>query len=398
MKKLLIAFSMVGAGALIACAGNSANGTPKTQDLPWFSVTTSATVGGTLAATGDATCDVVNGKFEIDSDLASPVTFTASNSLTQDQSKVTFDLSAATVPANALPTQTELTTKGAKVAFAIHQAAADARAFKAWVGGQNWISLTGAIVPEEDADYTLLMEFNNTNDAKLVRFTVGTTVGTTVLKNDTTEWIPYGTAVTGQVCVDFVGCGKVASFVGNQIYITAEVITIGDKGTVEVKTEDLKAFKKAIDGTSYKTVDAFLAADATAAYPNTSFQANLKVAEAYALGLVVKDANDKMVPLADGNGAITVKADAQANVDGGIPVKMNINPPPETETGATITYQLAGSATGEANTYQSVGELKTNPAEITIPTAYVDGTIKSYRFFKVTTNVTLKDAPTQQEN
>lgn len=387
MKKLLIAFSMVGAGALIACAGNSANGTPKTQDLPWFSVTTSVTDGGTLVATGDATYGVVNNKFEIDSDLASPVTFTASNTLTQEQSKVTFELSAATVPANALPTYDDLTNKHAKVAFAIHQAAADARAFKAWVGDQNWITLTGAAVPEEDADYTLLMEFNNTNDAKLVRFTVGTTV----LKNYTTEWIPYGTAVTGSVYVDFVGCGKVKSFVGNQIYITAEVITIGDKGTVEVKTEDLNAFKKAIVGTGYQTVDAFLAADATAAYPNTSFQANLKVAEAYALGLVEKDTNDKMVPLADGNGAITVKADAQANVDGEIPVKLNIKPPASAETGATITYTLWGSETGAEGSYQKVDDF-TDLNDIAIQTAYIDGTTASNRFFKVKTNVTLKDA------
>lgn len=382
MKKLLIAFSMIGAGALIACAGNSANGTPKTQDLPWFSVTTSAMVGGTLAATGDATYDVVNDKFEIDSDLASPVTFTASNSLTQDQSKVTFELSAATVPSNALPTQTELTAKGAKVAFAIHQVAGAERAFKAWVGGQNWISLTGADVPVEDADYTLLMEFNNTNGAKLVRFTVGTDV----LKNDTTEWISYETAVTGSVYVDFVGCGKVASFVGKQIYITSEVITIGDKGTVEVKTEDLNAFKKAIVGTGYQTVDAFLAADATEAYSSASFQSGLKVAEAYALGLVVKDKDNKMSPLADGNGAITVKADAQANVVGGIPVKMNINPPAKTETGATITYQLKGSADGDKDPYVAIGEPVDDPADITIPKTAVTG---GKRFFKVVTTVTL---------
>lgn len=384
MKKLLIAFSMIGAGALIACAGNSANGTPKTQDLPWFSVTTSATVGGTLAATGDATCDVVKDKFEIDGDLDNPVTFTtaANNTLTQDQSKVTFELAASAVPANALPTYDDLTNKHAKVAFAIHQAAADARAFKAWVGGLNWITLTGADVPEEDVDYTLLMEFNNTNDAKLVRFTVGTTV----LKNNTTEWIPYGTAVTGQVCVDFVGCGKVASFVGNQIYITAEVITIGDKGTVEVKTEDLNAFKKAIVGTGYQTVDEFLAADATAAYPGASFQSDLKVAEAYALGLVVKDANDKMVPLADGNGAITVKADAQANVDGGIPVKMNIIPPTKSETGAAITYQLMGWTGDVKDSYVAIGEPVYDPADITIPTTAVTG---GKRFFKVVTTVTL---------
>lgn len=390
MKKLLIAFSMVGAVALAACAGNSANGTPKTQDLPWFSVTTSVRDGGTLVATGDATCDVVNGKFEIDSDLASPVTFTASNTLTQDQSKVSFDLLAATVPANALPTYDDLTNKHAKVAFAIHQAAADARAFKAWVGGQNWITLTGADVPDEDADYTLLMEFNNTNDAKLVRFTVGENV----LKDNAdnaTEWIPYGTAVTGSVYVDFVGCGKVASFVGKQIYITSEVITIGDKGTVEVKTEDLNAFKKAIAGTSYPTVDAFLAADATAAYSGASFQSGLKVAEAYALGLVVKDANNKMSPLADGNGAITVKADAQANVDGGIPVKMNINPPASSETGATITYTLLGSTTGTAGSYQKVDDF-TELNAIAIPTEYVAGPTAAYRFFKVKTNVTLKDA------
>ena len=69
MKKLLIACSMIGACALVACADTpSVQGTPKTQELSWFNVTTSLTNGGTLAVLegSDALCEVVNSKFEID--------------------------------------------------------------------------------------------------------------------------------------------------------------------------------------------------------------------------------------------------------------------------------------------------------------------------------------------
>ena len=393
MKKLLIACSMVGACALVACADPSVQGTPKTQELSWFNVTTSLTNGGTLAVLegSDALCEIVNSKFEIDSDIDNPVVFTAADSLTQQMAKVTFNLDAAVVPYGAL--QTFGDENKPKVAFAIFQSNSEGTEtnFVAWVGGQEWITLTGATVPDEGTSYALAIEFDNT-DGNKVRFSVG---GTS-LKNGTVEWISYGdSAVEGDdVKVNFVGCGKVSSFVGKQIYVSGEIVVIGGKGSVEINNEAKAAFEKVA---GQGGVDAFLASNAKESFGTSNIDSTLLVAEAYALGLIVKS-GDTMEPLEDGNGALKVKADAQASTTGGIPVKLNIQPPDD--SGATISYQVQGSTDGTSFTPID-GTTATSIEQIKIPTDYVDGSNDKpkYRFFKVVTTVTLKggQTPAQQD-
>lgn len=396
MKKLLIACSMVGACALVACADTqSVQGTPKTQELSWFEVSTIATNHGALAVAenSDALCEVVAGKFEIDSDIDNLVTFTTANDspLTQQMAKVTFTLDAAVVPNGALQQFTDENNKP-KIAFALYQSNNEGTMtnFTAWVGGTEWIPLTGA-TPNEGDSYTLAMEFDNTENQKKVRFSVGNTA----LTYNEAEWISYTSdAVTNTVAVNFVGCGKVSSFEGKQLMVIGEIIVIGEKGTVEVNNEAKAAFAESIKGTPYDSVDAFLAADAKDAFSETSFQAGLKVAEAYALGLVEKDGTSgKMV--AKDNGALKVMANAQASTTDGIPVNLNIQPP--ADSGATIKYQLQGSVDGIV--YTDIGNEESEQSAIKILTANIGNNTddKKYRYFKVVTKVTLKGAPAQQD-
>ena len=372
MKKLLIAFSMIGAGALIASAA-----TDKTRTNDWFSVTTTSTIGGTFAPTGDATLDVVTGKFVIDSDLASPVTFTTAtgNGLTQNLSRVSFDLEAAVVPSSALPTGKELTDKGAKVAFAIVKGS-EGNVYQAWLG-DAWQALSGTL-PAENT-YTLVMDFDK-HDGNKVRFSVDGEVLTAAA--DSASWLTYATAVENTVSVDFIGSASVGSFLGNQIEITGEVIVIPGKGEIDVRKDDVAAVAATATAKGY-SVDAFLAADAKAAF--SGFVTEVKVAEAYALGLVKKVGNE-MVPV--DNGELKIAADAQANVANGIPVNLNIVPPPPADTGATISYQLMGSTTGAEGDYASIGDPTTRIEDIKIPTASV--ATDKLRYFKVETTVTLK--------
>lgn len=364
--------------ALVACADVLAQSTPKTQELAWFDVSTTATNHGDLVANGDSLCALTDSKFEIDSDLANPVVFTAADALTQQMAKVTFNLDAAIVPNGALQAFGD---NAPKIAFALYESGSSTN-FTAWLGS-DWITLTGATVPAEGTPYTLTMEFDNRNGNK-VRFSVGSV---TLKYNSTAEWIDYLSAVTNAVAVNFVGCGKVASFEGKQIYIAGEIVVIDSKGVIEISNEAMAAFAETIKDTSYARVDVFLATAANVAFAGTSFQEGLTVAEAYALGLVEKDSGSgKMV--AKDNGELKVRADAQASTTDGIPVNLNIEPP--TDTGAAITYQLQGSADGTV--YADIGAATEYKSAIKIQTSNIGTGSGKYRYFKVKTIVTLKAA------
>lgn len=378
MKKLLIACSMASVCALVACADVLAQSTPKTLELAWFDVSTTATNHGDLVANGDSLCALTDSKFEIDSDLANPVVFTAADALTQQMAKVTFNLDAAIVPNGALQAFGD---NAPKIAFALYESGSSTN-FTAWLGS-DWITLTGATVPAEGTPYTLTMEFDNRNGNK-VRFSVGSV---TLKYNSTAEWIDYLSAVTNAVAVNFVGCGKVASFEGKQIYIAGEIVVIDSKGVIEISNEAMAAFAETIKDTSYARVDVFLATAANVAFAGTSFQEGLTVAEAYALGLVEKDSGSgKMV--AKDNGELKVRADAQASTTDGIPVNLNIEPP--TDTGAAITYQLQGSADGTV--YADIGAATEYKSAIKVQTSNIGTGSGKYRYFKVKTIVTLKAA------
>lgn len=331
MKKLMIAFSILSAGALIA--HTEVNGTPTTDPIDWFDVTTTTATGGEINIADGATWEPVEGKFEVDSDLEHLVTFEATDSLTQKMAKVSFTLDAATVPTDSL---TDLVAGTARVAFAIHQVSEieNDRMFKAWTGTE-WVSLTGADVPAEGTSFILLMEFDNreTTSSK-VRFSVGPTEqNMTALTSGGNEWIPYSEAVTDTVSIGFAGSGKITSFKGNQLKVIAEIIPVGG-GTITIKEEDLEKFK--VPAGSTYTRDQFIAAQASAAFGDKFVTTGITVGEAYALGLVADDGTGTMAPV--NGGVLKAKAIAQSGSSDGIKLDLDVNPPEG--TGATITYNI----------------------------------------------------------
>ena len=327
MKKLMIAFSILSAGALIA--HTEVNGTPTTEPIDWFEVTTTTKTGGEINIADGATWKPVEGKFEVDSDLEHLVTFEATDSLTQKMAKVSFTLDAATVPTDSL---TDLVAGTAKVAFAIHQISEDesGRVFKAWTGSA-WVSLTGANVPAEGTSFTLLMEFDNRETTSKVRFSVG---GTPLKNESGADWITYSDAVTDKVSIGFAGSGKITSFDGDQLKVIAEIIPVGG-GTIKITEEDLEKFKLPEEG-PYTTKDQFIAAQASEAFGDKFATTGITVGEAYALGLVADDGTGTMAPV--NGGVLKAKAIAQSGSSDGIKLDLDVNPPEG--TGATITYNI----------------------------------------------------------
>lgn len=309
---------MIGASALIECAAD--NGTPTTEPIDWFEVKTDGTTGGKIVAPA-GTSWINNGeKFEVESDLEHLVSFEPTDSLTQKMAQVSFTLDAAIVP-DALPSLTDK----AKVAFAINEAG-----FNAW-NGSAWVQLTGATVPTEGTSFVLLVEFDNREATKKVRFSVGGTP----LTYGGNEWIIYSSAVTETVKVGFAGSGMIASFKGDQIKVTAEIIPVGDDGAIIIKEEDLAKFKNSLPA-GYDKVDDFIADDASKAFGSSFATPNITVGEAYALGLVADNGSGTMAPV-DG-GELKAHAVAQANNAKGIELGLNVTPP--ANTGATITYAV----------------------------------------------------------
>ena len=382
MKKLLIAFSMVGAVALVTCADTGAqSNSVKTNyaSQAWFSASASDTTivqsGGqfTKGAGSASTFEAKASKIEIDSDSDDPVWFELSgdSSKTTNLAKVTFKLDASVVPVSALPADMSL----AKTAFALveNQDKTETN-FQAWVSG-GWQTLNFTI-PAVDESYDLTMKFNDLDSAKKVQFAVK--IGQN--NEQVSDWHTYaGLASTPQI--DFIGTGKLTSMAADQVAIvSAEIHFTG--GDVTIAEKDAVAMGKLVTGT--ETIETVLATSVKQKVSGIDSSCTLSVAEAYAIGLIAKDANDTMV--AKDDGTFKVKADAQAKVDGGIKVGF-VTPLTPNDTTATFSYQLKGSANGTA--YENVGTSVSNPAAITIPTTAVTG---GKRFFKIVTTVTLKNA------
>ena len=323
MKKLLIAFSMIGAGALIACATD--NGTPTTETNDWFEVTTTNPTKDGSFNVPEGSSWINNGeKFEVESDLDNLdtlVSFTPGTQLTEKMAQVSFTLDAAIMP-DALP---DLDGK-AKLAFAINQSG-----FNAW-NGTDWVPLTGPDVPVEGTSFMLLVEFDNREASEQkVRFSVG---GTPLKNASGADWISYSTAITAEVKVGFAGSGMITSFEGDQIKVTAEIIPVGG-GTITIKEEDLEKFK-APEGSTYTTRDQFIAAPAKEAFGSSFATENITVGEAYALGLVADNGTGTMMPV--NGGVLKAKAIAQSGSSDGVKLDLEVNPPEG--TGATITYNI----------------------------------------------------------
>ena len=404
MKKLLIAFSMVGAGALIACAtDNSVK--PNYDSAEWFSASAS---GETIIADGgefkknassESTFKANEGKIEIYSELEDPVWFEldSDNTKTTGLAKVTFELDASVVQESALPKGLD----GVKTAFAL-VASTDKTTtnFQAWVkqsnGAFGWQGLTFK-TPDADGSYDITMRFDDSATEKKVQFAV---MLEGAQNEEVSDWYTYGgLAIDSKPQIDFVGCGKLKSMNADQVWIVSSEVVIEGGGSVTIDDKDMGAMNKLAAGGEIETV---LAADvstkftgATGTGPAIVESCKLNVAEAYAIGLIANE-NGTMVAKADGT--FKVKADAQANVSGGIPVGF-VTPLTPNDTTAAFSYQLQGLVDEETG-YVNVGGSVSTPDAIKIPTDKVGASTDKdgnptgkYRYFKVVTTVKLQNAP-----
>lgn len=409
MKKLLIAFSMVGAVALIACAtDNSVK--PNYGSADWFSASANveldsiAAVGGEFSVkTGSASTYKANGGvIEIDGDdVTDPVSFKVDDSYakTTGLAKVTFELEASVVPTNALPEAKELTD--VKTAFALVASADKATTnFYAWVKNGTsfgWQNLSFTNIPDVDGSYDLTMKFDDSAEEKKVQFSVKLEAAQAA---EVSGWYTYGGLAEGsKPQIDFVGCGKLKRMNADQVWVVSSEVVIEGGGSVTIDEKDMAAMNKLVTGDAdADTIEKVLAKPVkdtvTGGKITIDGSCPLTTAEAYAIGLIAKDAGDTMVANADGT--FKVKADAQANVSGGIPVGF-VTPLTPNDTTATFSYQLQGSTDGKT-AYVNVGDPVDIPTDIKIPTNKVGASTDKdgkptgkYRYFKVVTTVTLAE-------
>ena len=385
MKKLLIAFSMIGAVALVACAtDNSTDNSvkPTYAEESWFGAkVTNGEIDPDrgefkIKEGGESTVEVSGDKIEIDSELSDPVSFVldekTAEPLTTKLARVTFELDPAVVPFSARPTDLE----NVKVAFALcENAAGTATNFCAWTGS-DWKDLNFAIPTDT---YTLTMNFDESDDtAKKVQFSIG------AAKSD---WFTYTPALYDQKPqIDFVGSGKITQLAAAQRkLVEAEIEITG--GSVTIAGDDMGAMNALkSDG---ETIEAVLNATVQSKFPASGIDATLTVAEAYAIGMITK--NDEGAMEAKGNDAFNVKADATATTTDGIKVRF-VAPLNPNDTTANITYGLKGSKNGtDWVEFTDVSE-KSNQSDIVIPT---DKVTAGYRYFKVVTKVALKPTNAQ---
>lgn len=386
MKKLMIAFSILSAGALIACATeNSVK--PKYDEQSWFGAKVVNgnidEVGGKFVHGTESTVKVSDdNKIEIDSELSDPVSFKLNDdtvSLTAKLARVTFELDPAVVPYSSLPTATDLTN--VKVAFALCEKEKNSETvtnFYAWAGTQ-WTSLNFTNIPTDT--YKLTMTFDeSTTGARKVQFATD---------SETSDLLDYASALyETRPRIDFVGSGKIKELAADQLkFVSAEIEIKG--GSVTIAAADMDAMGKLVsDG---ETLETALEKVAYSKFDRIANTCGLTVAEAYAIGLI---ANEGGTMKAKADGTFKVKADATAKVDDGIRVGFVTSLTPNDKT-AKITYGLKGSKNGSE--WSAPFDVSwTNPDSIKIPTDKVatDG----YRYFKVVTTVTLKGAPTPTQD
>ena len=234
----------------------------------------------------------------------------------------------------------------AKIGFAFTDAT-----HAAYFNGTTWTQVEVSAVTEE-AEKTLLIELDRRGDAttKKARFSLG---GTAI-----TDWVDVADVEANTVAV--YGSGTIVSVNGATYTIAAEVIEVtpeGEEGKFVIKPTPEQA--EAIGNPT-----------ATLANGHTALTSYILFGKA-STAITAAD-----VPVVKGN---PTGGDA-SNVAISIP---NLNL--QTVTGATVSFQLKGSTSGETDTWQNVGDANATGA-FTFPAN------TSYRYFKVVTTITYATA------
>ena len=376
MKKFIIAFSL-------ACASAYVFGRPEFSKTDWFDAKvtsgTDDTNGGNWSPSAP---QIADNKYVISTDPSSPIKFiTDEKQSAGDYAETTFNLVTTIVPAAG-----RVALTGGTVAFAVSEDDGTA-AYYAWLGGgtTGWKKLAGATLGAEGDAYTLVVTFDTwANGQKRVQFKVGDQV--LYLADDETHapWLTYdGTRLSGtQFAINFAGDGKVASFEGKQLNITAEIIDQSG-GTIRIPKADVLKFD--IEGTDKEAYFKSYAKDKFNGFATP----NVTVAAAYVLGLIA--ANGDSMAVVDG-GELRARPFAEANNDKGVVVKLNVVPKPATEeqttdTGVTIAFELyKRGETGDTLITNSYTTEDGKPCFV-IPTDEIDA---GNQAFKIVAKITPK--------
>lgn len=392
MKRTLIAISVACVGTLVAMAGDGGSMLAPYETLAfasnnWFEVKASAPsyVGGSIT----------QGEFKVQGDalafncLEEPVVFLTDDVYTQELSTVSLDVKASTIPNGKLALAED------KIAVALYESASGtATNFVARAGGEQF-NLVGSAVPYEGDAYRLLIRFDNRIESQKVAFAwVDASDVEYPLTNATTSlWFSdysVNFKTNRQMNVGFLGRGVLNNLKGFQLNIVADVIPTTN-GTVIISKEDLAVFEKDPDVEKAGGVDKYMKSDASSVYSDEKyrFQKGISVAQAYALGLI-KTVDGKVEVVNDG--AIEVKAASAKLTSDGLKVDF-IGITPNADTGAKFKFKLFGSSDGTSWDAEPIKTVDDDVDEIYIPkTEFLNK-----HFFKVVTEVLLKDAPAPQD-
>lgn len=290
---------------------------------------------------------------ELTGDLTGDAAYTLAqqgSDILKDVEKFTIQLKVGFVDSTELAT---LKPQDAKIGFAF-----TGTSTAAYFNGNVWtpVDLSALKTPisvAEEADKTLLIELDRrvtTEDKVKARFKLDETA--------VTDWVAVADVVSNTVAI--YGSGTIVSVKGATYTIAAEVIEIipeGENAPVVIKPTPEQA---AAIGDPKATLE-----NGHTALTSYILFGKASTAITAADVLVVK-----------GN---PTGGDA-SNVAISIP---NLNL--QTVTGATVSFQLKGSTSGETDTWQNVGDANATGA-FTFPAN------TSYRYFKVVTTITYATA------
>jgi len=366
MKKIVIMALLAGVGASAAMADPA---TLKLYTNEWFSATASGSEKCTLfgLTTG-------GGKLCFAHSFASePATVTATTVATQAISTVTIKADAKILPADdrtAIPSD--------KVGFALKAVNGNTN-FVAWIGGSETV-LYPAVTIADGTSYDMICHFVETNSVKSeVMFVAKIGANTYELADNTSKkWLEYGAAILDDRRVAMLGTGAMTSIEAAYYDILVEIQA--GEGKIDIAAEDAPAINAAA-GNKGKTPSEYLDMKANEAFDHMTFDENVKVSHAYALGLVVTDGPDTLV--VKNKGKLEIKAKTSEITSDTIKLAFVGGVTPNTKSGATIRYKLKGSTDNVA--WVDLGTID----NFSIPRSYVG----TYHYFKITTNVELIDEP-----
>lgn len=373
MKKIVIMALLAGVGASAAMADPEL----KLLTNAWFSVSAS---GSTANPHGCAVSDqfskltVADSKLNVaHAFLTEPVVVTASNIATQEISTVTIKADAAILPADdrtAIPS--------GKIGFAL-KAVSGHTNFVAWIGGSETV-LYPAVTIADGTSYDMICHFVETNSVKSeVMFVAKIGANTYELADSTSKkWLEYGAAITDDRKVAMLGTGATTSIEAEFYDIVVEIQA--GEGKIDIAAEDAPAINAAAVNKG-KTPSEYLNMNAKEAFQSMSFDDNVKVSHAYALGLVVTDGPSTLV--VKNEGKLEIKAKTSEITADKIKLTFVGGVTPNVKSGATITYKLKGSI--DNVTWVDLGSIP----DFAIPRNQVG----DYNYFKIVTNVKLIDEP-----